>query len=234
MVMVAVHYHGGEEMSRRTFRRLSPLKLLVSIAALAAVVTAISCISLGESDESADKRFYGYFVRDQKAMEDMGLPVYWLGREFTAGGLTFRGPHAPEFGGEVEDGRLFMGYSASLDAPFEGTNIGLEITVYSPDAWQLAKDRILNPRVLSTEGEVTRRTVTVSGRQAEFISIPGTPPSRPVARLRLVVDLDPVVVVAEAASNLSSRGGGTSELSVFIKSPDLFVQVMQDLRPYPE
>ena len=74
---------------------------------LAAMVTTISCLNLGESE---DERFYGFFLRDAKTMEDMGLPVYWLGREFTAGGLTFHGPYAPEFGGEVESGELFMGY----------------------------------------------------------------------------------------------------------------------------
>ena len=219
-------------MSIRHFRRLSFLKLLMPVAALAAT-TAISCVGLGHNDD--DERFYGYFLRDAEAMQDMGLPVYWLGREFNAGALTFQGPYGLEFGGEVEGGGIFMRYISWLDGtPGVGTNIGLEITVYSPDAWELAKSRILNPRLLPAEGKVTRQRVTVKGRQAEFISIPGLP-SRPVARLRLVIELDPVVVVGEAVSVLSSDvRGGTIELSIFIKNPDLFVQVMQDLRPYPE
>ena len=196
------------------------------------MLTAISCLSLGESDESADKRFYGYFLEDQKAMEDMGLPVYWLGRGFTAGGLTFHGPYGAEFGGEVEGGGVFMGYTSWLAGePFEIGDTSLEITVYSPDAWQLAKDRILNPRVLSTEGEVTRRTVTVNGHQAEVLSVPQV--SRPVGYLRLVLDLDEVVVVATARA-LGPISPGGPDYSIFINNPDLFVQVMQDLRPYPE
>ncbi len=202
------------------------------VAALAAT-TAISCVGLGDNDD-AGERFYGYFLRDTKAMEDMGLPVYWLGREFNAGALTFQGPYGAEFGGEVEGGGVFMGYISWLDGtPFEGSNISLDITVYSPDAWELAKSRILNPQLLSNEGEVTRQTVTVKGREAELISVPQF--TRPVGWLRLVVEFDRVVVVAEAASVLSSDvRGGTSELNIFIKNPDLFVQVMQDLRPYPE
>jgi hypothetical protein len=228
----AVQYHGAEEMSIRNFRRLSLLKLLMPVAALAAT-TAISCVGLGGNDDP-DERFYGYFLRDAKAMEDMGLPVYWLGREFTAGALTFQGPYGLEFGGEVEGGGIFMRYVSWLDGtPFVGTNIGLEMTVYSPDAWELAKSRILNPQLLSNEGEVTRQTVTVKGREAELISVPSA--NRPINSISLIVDLDTVVVVAGAASVLSSDvRGGTSELSIFIKNPDLFVQVMQDLRPYPE
>ncbi len=195
------------------------------------MLTAISCLNFGESDERADERFYGYFLRDEKAMEDMGLPVYWLGRGFTAGGLTFQGPYGAEFGGEVEGGGIFLHYTSWLDGtPFEGSNIWLDITVYGPAAWEPVKDRILNPRVLSTEGEVKQRTANVGGRQAQLIAIPGLP-SRPVARLRLVIELEPVVVVGEAVSNLSADG---TELSIFIKNPDLFVQVMQGLRPYPE
>jgi len=43
----------------------------------------------------------------------MGLPVYWLGTEFTVEGLVFRGPHGAEFGGEVEQG-MGMSYLANL------------------------------------------------------------------------------------------------------------------------
>ena len=196
--------------------------------ALAAMITTISCFNLGESD---DERFYGFFQRDAKVMQDMGLPVYWLGRAFTAGGLTFRGPYAPEFGGAVEDGQLFVGYLSRLEGtPFEGSTISVNMTIYSPAAWQLAKDRILNPRVLSTEGEVTRRTVTVKGHQAQVISVPFA--SRPVNVVSLILETEPVVVVAEARSNHAPDG---TELSIFMKNPDLFVQVIdQNLRPYPE
>jgi hypothetical protein len=71
--------------------------------------------------------------------------------------------------------------------------------------------------------------VTVQGREAQLISVPSA--SRPGNGISLILELDPVVVVGGAASNLSPDG---TELSIFIKNPDLLVQVMQDLRPYPE
>jgi hypothetical protein len=232
IVRRALQYHGGEEMSILNFRRLSLLKLLVPVAALATVLTTISCLDLGDNDD-VDERFYGYFLRDAKVMQDMGLPVYWLGRGFSVGALTFQGPYGVEFGGEVEGGGTFTRYVSWLDGtPGEGRNTRLDMTVYSPDAWELAKSAMLNPQLLPGEGEVTQRTVTVKGRQAELISIPNLTIRRPVDRLRLVVELDPVVVVAQATSVLSADGD--SELNIFIRNPDLLVQVMQDLRPYPE
>jgi hypothetical protein len=113
----------------------------------------------------------------------------------------------------------------------EGKDPGLEITVYSPDAWKLAKSRILNPQLLSNEGEATRRTVTVKGRQAELISVPQF--TRSVGQLRLIIDLDEVVIVAVARSG--GQGPGGTDHSLFIKNPDLLVEVIdENLRPYPE
>jgi hypothetical protein len=211
-------------MSIHNLGGLSVVKLVVPIAALAAMLAVISCADLDGNDD-VDERFYGFFQRDAKVMQDMGLPVYWLGREFTAGGLTYRGPYAPEFGGDVEDGRLWMGYE-----PTSGTTF--EITVYSPAAWQSAKDWVLNPQTLTTEGKVTRRTVTVKGRQAELISVPSG--TRPVGKVRLVIDLNEVVVLAVARA-LGPVSPGGPDRTVFINNPDLLVQVIDDnLRPYPE
>ena len=217
-------------MSRRGFRRLSSLKLLVSIAALAAVVTAISCLNLGESE---DERFYGYFLRDVKAMQEMGLPVYWLGRGFSAGAQTFQGPYGVEFGGEVKGGGISMHYTSWLDGtPGEGSNARVEVRVYGPAAWELVRERIMNPPppAVPSRYSVTRQTVEVMGREAELISVPSG--NRRVNGLSLILDVDSVVVVAQAASVLS--GYGATELNIFINNPDLLVQVMQELRPYPE
>ena len=70
----------------------------------------------------------------------------------------------------------------------------------------------------------------MKGRQAELISIPRF--TRPVGQLRLILDLDEVFVVAVARSGGQKPGG--SDYNIFIRDPDLLVQVMQDLRPYPE
>jgi hypothetical protein len=221
------------KMSIPNFHRWALLGMLASVATLAVVLFAVSFGSSGDDDD-VDQRFYGYFLRDAKATEDMGLPVYWLGRGFTAGALTFQGPYGAEFGGEVQGGGIFMGYISWLDGtPGEGTNIGLEITVYSPDAWELARERIINPPPpgVPSRYTVTRRTVEVMGREAELISAPSG--RRRVNSLTLVLDLGSVVVVPEARSVLSADGA--SEFNIFIKNPDLFVQVIdENLRPYPE
>jgi hypothetical protein len=201
--------------------------------ALSLVAIAASCISLGESHEDADKRFYGYFLEDQRAMEGKGFPVYWLGRAFTAGGMTFHGPYGAEFGGEVEGGGSLATYVSWLvGEPFEGSHTSLEITTYSPDAWELAGESLLNPspQGIPRDYSVTRRTVSVVGRDADLISVPSW--TRPVNGLVLIVELDPVVVVADAYSVHSADG---SEENMFINNPDLLVQVIdENLRPYPE
>jgi hypothetical protein len=209
------------------------LGVLVSIATLAVVVYAVSYGS-SSNDDDVDQRFYDYFLRDAKVMEDLGLPVYWLGRGFTAGALTFQGPYGAEFGGEVEGGGISMGYIYWIDGtPGEGSNFSLEITVYGPDAWELVRDRIISPPppAVPSRYSVTRRTVHVNGREAQLIAVPSG--NRRVNGLSLILDVDSVVVVAQAASVLS--GYGASELNIFIKNPDLLVQVIdENLRPYPE
>ena len=187
---------------------------------------ASSALWAGCDDKSEDG--YDYFLRDAAAMEDMGLPVYWLGREFDGGGLTFQGPYGLAFGGEVEGGGMFMRYISWLGGtPGEGLNTGLEITEYSTDAWDLVKDRMMNPPVPG----VTRETVTVGGRKGDLLFLPLD--TTPLNILRLVLDLDGVVVVAQARAGGPTSPGGP-DYSPFINNPDLFVQVMQDLRPYSE
>jgi hypothetical protein len=218
-------------MSIRNVRASALLKLGASLLALFAAIALVFAINRGGDSGSGD--LDKYFLRDAATVQAMNLPVYWLGRGFTAGALTFQGPDGVEFGGEVEGGGVFMRYTSWLGGtPGEGTNTGLEITVYSRGAWELVKDRLLNP-LSPPPGDVkpTRRTVTVKGRQAELISVPAG--TRPVNALSLILDLDAVVVVAVAASGGPVTPGGP-DYSPFINNPDLLVQVMRDLRPYPQ
>jgi hypothetical protein len=78
---------------------------------------------------------------------------------------------------------------------------------------------------------VTRRTVSVGGREGELLFLPlGT---RPLNILRLVLDLGDVVVVAQTHAGGPVYPGGP-DYTPFINNPDLLIQVMEDLRPYPE
>jgi len=209
-------------MSIRNVRALDLLKLAGSVAALIVVVAAFMWISRscdGESESDLDK----YFLRDAATVEALGLPVYWLGREFTVDGLVFRGPEVAKFGAEVEGGGIHMDYLASVD----GGNTGMELTIYSRDAWGLVEDSMMNPGLPG----VTRRAVTVGGREGELLFLPLD--TRPLNVLRLVLDFGDVVVVAVARAGGAVYPGGP-DYSPFINNPDLLPQVMEDLRPYPQ
>ena len=198
------------------------LKLGASLLALVAVVAGVVWISRSLTD-SPEEQAYGYFLRDVATVEAMGLPVYWLGREFTVDGLVFRGPHVAGFGAEVEGGGVAMTYLASVD----GGNTRLRLTVYSRDAWELVKDSMMNPRLPG----VTRRTVSVQGRDGDMIL--QSAGARPLNAIWLVLDLSDVVVVAAANSGGPVSPGGP-DYNSFINNPNLLIQVMEDLRPYPE
>jgi hypothetical protein len=203
-------------MSRRKFRGFAWLPA-VPLFALIAVAAAALCTSCDDKSETG----YDYFLRDVAAMQAMGLPVYWLGTEFTVDGHVFRGPYVSEFGAEVEGGGIRMSYV------LEGGNTPAYLTIYSTTAWETVKDRITNPRTPGT----SRRTVSIVGKDADMFSAPGG--TRPLNALWLILDLSDVVVVADTNSGGAVRPGGP-DYNPFINNPDLLVQVMQGLRPYPE
>jgi len=113
----------------------------------------------------------------------------------------------------------------------EGGNSSLDLTVYSINAWSLAKERVENPKIPGEPRPVTRRTVSVGTREAELVSLPlGT---REVNQLWLILDMEDAVAVAVAGSGGPVYPGGP-DYNPFINNPDLLVQVMEDLRPYPQ
>lgn len=194
---------------------------------MAAAVFAV--IRVRNDGDDLDK----YFLRDAKAMQEMGLPVYWLGTEFSAGDLTFRGPSGVEFGGEIEGGGIYMEYGASLEGKNEplGSVTMMDVTVYGSDAWSRVENNVRNPRIPGESRPVAHRTVNVKGREADLLSLPLD--TRPVNQLWLIVDMGDAVVVASTPSGGAVQAGGPDS-NPFIDDPDLLVQVMEDLRPYPE
>ena len=201
-------------------RALDLLKLAAAVAALMVVVAGCGWISLSSND-SPEEQAYGYFLRDVATVEAMGLPVYWLGTEFTVDGNVFRGPHVSEFGAEVQGGGVHMTYI------LEGGNTPADLTVYSRDAWELVEDSMMNPQLPGVE----RRAVSVAGRDGELIL--QSAGARPLNALFLILDLGDVVVVAQTNSGGAIYAGGP-DYNPFINNPDLLVQVMEDLRPYPQ
>jgi len=89
------------------------------------------------------------------------------------------------------------------------------------------KERAINARTPGT----SQRTVSVAGRDGDlFLQAAG---ARPLNALWLIVDLDDVVLVAHTNSGGAVYPGGP-DYNPFINNPDLLIQVMEDLRPYPE
>src|SRR3990170_2082855 len=112
----------------------------VVFALTAAVASSCGTRSDGEPQDDLDK----YFRRDVATAEAGGVHVYWLGREFTAGDLVFRGPYGAEFGAEVEGGGVHMTYLAPVDGK---GNTGLDLILYGRNAWTQAEQRITNPKI---------------------------------------------------------------------------------------
>lgn len=198
------------------------VRAAVAAAAIAALVTVVAAgVLVLRARSSGGEGLDEYFLRDVKTMQEMGLPVYWLGTEFTAGDLVFKGPYGAELG-ELPGG-ISMDYLASVT----GGNTILQLAVYSRDAWERPSHHVKDP---SMPG-VIRKPVMVGRHKAELVSVPlGT---RPVNTLWLVLDLGDVTILGTAlAGGLVSPGG--PDYSPFINNPDLLVQVMEDLRPYPE
>jgi hypothetical protein len=196
-----------------------------------AIIVAVASASLycgGDNEASGD--LDENFIRAAATVEAMGLPVYWLGREFTAGDMRFGGPYVASVGAEVSGGGVsarYLSWGEGEAEPYDGLNMDLQLTTYSRGAWAAVEERITNPQTPGTR----RSTVSVLGDDAVMFAAPtGT---RPLNALWLVVDLDEVVMVAAANSGGAIYPGGR-DYNPFINDPDLLVQVMQDLRPYPE
>jgi len=209
-------------MSRDSLRRFAWLKAaapLCGLIAVAPVALSISCDPNDDSEPGLDK----YFLRDVTAMQELGLPVYWLGTEFTVDDHVFRGPYVSEFGAEVEGGGIQMDYVTAID----GANIGPVLTVYSRGAWDLVKDGV-NAEVPG----VTHRVIRVGDRDGEMILQADA--TRPLNAISLVLDLGDVVVVARTNSVIGATPWAGSDMNPIIDNPDLLIRVMEDLRPYPE
>ncbi len=227
------------------------MKSLILCTVIGAGLLCTACFGLGdaspESNDNSlpcvnqdatvdpnclDQESFGYFLRDVDKMQSMGLPTYWLGRKFQAGGLTLQGPYGLENDGEPEDDKIEMRYNAWLEeTPFQGRTVGFSLLIYGPRTWDTVKQRYLNPSSPPPGNlKPSKKTVTVQGHDAQLWTLPAV--NRPVNAVALVVQLDPVTIVVEAPSLLSPADG--TEGNIFVKNPDLLVQVMQNLRPYPQ
>jgi hypothetical protein len=198
----------------------------VAVAALTAALVILSAWLAGcEDEQEVGPGVNQPVFTEAEAAKEAGLTVYWLGPSFEAGGVLFRISEAyfPEgFAGVPLQG-LEVGYSSQP----EPAGI-LYLQVLSRSDWDQVKEKAINARMPGT----TQRAVSVAGRDGDlFLQAAG---ARSLNALWLIVDLGDVILVAHTNSGVAPAAQGEVELNPLIANPDLFIQVMQGLRPYPD
>ena len=209
--------------SGRLRRRTGPYGMIITL--MAGVLVLFAALAGCEDEQENEPGLDPAFLTPVSAARQAGLTVYWLGPSFEAGGVLFTTREA-KFPEGIE-GVPLQGLLARYSSQPEQAGF-LDLQLLSRADWQQVKDKVTNPPLPG----VTRSTARVDGTEGDLLFLPfGT---RPLNVLRLVLDLGEVVVVAQAYSVTAPATEGGGELSPFIKDPDLLVQVMEDLRPYPE
>jgi len=197
-------------------RHLRAFSLVLALLWVALVLAAC------EPQVGPEAGYKSFLTAVAKAPDD-GYSVYWLGREFQAGGLTFKGPEVGDFGDEVVGGGVGFDYEARL--PDKG-GVSLRVTLYSPAAWEQITDR----RSRGVQPRLEVEHTEVAGRSAElktnFYS-PGVAGAR-----ILMVDMSGTVVEATTGSYVAATPGGQQPNSLM--DAQTFLGVMQNLRLYPE
>jgi hypothetical protein len=143
-----------------------------------------------------------------------------LGREFDAGSYTFSGPSVADFG-DVTNGSLTLTYNAQ-DA---NGGFGLTIVLFSRTAWAAAQSAGLGriPRNARTEN------VTVAGHPATLVVIPAG--AGDAHALQLQLETGDTVIRAGIAVTVPPGGGPDPNP---LSDEQTFLNVLQNLRPYPQ
>jgi hypothetical protein len=214
---MATHNIGGFDLPKAV---VSLYALIAIVAGGLLVLSAAGC----QDEEQTGPDLDPAFLTPVAAAEEAGLTVYWLGPSFEAGGVLFSTREAAFPEGIM--GVPLQSLEVSYSSGYESGGV-LELDLLSRTDWDQVKDKVMNPPLRG----VTRRTVSVGGREGELLFLPlGT---RPLNILRLILDLNDVVVIATAHAGGAVYPGGP-DYDPFINNPDLLIALMEDLRPYPE
>ena len=178
--------------------------------------TVMSASATPDLNEIANEHFFNNFKTREAKATDVGYALYWLGSEFTVGGVVAAGPFVNDPRSENVAGVVEVLYQSMLSA----TSSDAELTLfeYSPADW--AREM----HVPRTGG----KTVSIAGKQAQFFNLPD--PNTKTTMLRLIVDFGGTIVIAEARTLL---GEGRVDVNL-LTDETKFLAVMQNLRPYPQ
>jgi hypothetical protein len=151
---------------------------------------------------------------------DRNYDIYWLGREFEAGGLTFKGPDVASFGDEIEGGGLAFTYTATNNRWY------VKVRLYSEDAWTQEVER----RSRYTRPYLESKPVAVAGHSGMLVTLKERPTSIEGRLLQLPIGRTHVEVVVDAV--VVSTPGAPQPNPLMDEAT--FLAAMESLRAYPE
>ena len=206
-------------------------KAVASLCALIAIVaggllvlSAAGCQDEQQTGPDLDPAF----LTPVAAAEEAGLTVYWLGASFEVGDVLFSTREADFPEGIM--GVPLQGLQVRYSSRNEPGGV-LYLDVVPKSEWNKVEEKISDLVISGEPRPVRREKVQVKDKTADLLFLPLA--TRPLNQLWLILDLGDTVVVALALSGGPTEEGGP-DYNPFINNPDLLIQVMEDLRPYPE
>jgi len=189
---------------------------------LALLIIASACGPLDDefSEEAVNRQGFKNF--QTAVASDRNYDIYWLGREFEAGSLLYKGPDVSDFADDVEGGGLGMHYVAQFG---EFCCLDLHLVLYSQQAWKQIEEK----RAAGPSPRFEPKTVQVAGRTAELRT--NHRATGAVSSLILTIDFGDTLVEALTGSVVPATPG--PEPNPLIDEAT-FLAVMEKLRPYPE
>lgn len=214
-------YHRSAEVAGQyRFMKFPPIRLSTALCVTSLLgIFLVSCF--GSASWTPAEGYHSFQTAVARAPKD-GYTVYWLGRSFTAGGLTFTGP---EVSGTEAGGLPGGGVDFSYNPP--GSGAGLNISLLSDAAWQRARGRV--ERTPGSAGWQTKQVMFLGRPAVLQWASAGT---RPLDVLALILTLGDTHIVAgtSATGPLTPGGPDTNPLI----DEQTFLSIMQQLRRYSQ
>ena len=163
-------------------------------------VTSSTAVPLAQTPvvtQSPSERGHSRFLAAINAVNNRKFKLYWLGREFTDGVLTYDGP---SFAGVADNDAdvLELDYTSRLPT---GGGSGFSFTLYSRDGWEQAKNILLR-----TLPGTTTTDVKVDGHPAQLVKLPTF--DAPINVLILVIDLGDTILYTDTLAAILRRQAG--------------------------
>ena len=181
------------------------LRLPIILAALMTLLAVGACTTANRPHDAAAR------FKTAVAAPNKHYTLYWLGTEFEAAGVTYRGPFAPGLGDVTDPDALTLSYPADTSAHGDG----VKIQIASRSVVKIPADYGVPRAVRVGTHDATLYTGKLNGG-GENLSI--------------VVRFGDTVVFARTGYTVGPNGADLNPLT----DADTFLAVMQDLRPYPQ